>query len=96
MLLALAILAGAALALAAGLTIALVRQQTRHNAYTAQLLAAFRDERAALINKVSAPDRLMSEGRPVPKVKPRRTPEQAREYAQIGTVAPPRDPAPDA
>lgn len=87
---------GLALLLAAGLTVALVRQQTRHNAYTAQLLGAFRDERAALINKVSAPERPIPDGRPVPKVKPRRTPEQAREYAQIGTVAPPRDPVPDA
>lgn len=90
-------LAVAALALlvAGGLTVALVRQQARHDRYTAQLLDAFRQERAQLINKITTPERAMPDGRPGPKVVQRRTPEQQREFARVGTVAPPRDPKPD-
>lgn len=80
------------LLLAAGALAALVAQQERHNRYTAQLLAAFREERAQLINKVAAPDRVMPDGRGLPAVKSRRSPENARDYARIGMVAPPRDP----
>lgn len=92
MIVALASLAAAALLLAAGLAAALVRQQTRHDAYTTTLLEAFRSERAQLLNKVTAPERPMPDGRPTPKITQRRSPAQVRELARVGTVSPPRDP----
>ncbi|MGH3881531.1 MAG: hypothetical protein ACRDSK_31280 [Actinophytocola sp.] len=76
------------------LVVLLVRQQERHNQYTARLLAAFREERAQLLNKISAPQRPMPDGRPTPKVAPRRSPANAREHARVGTVRPPRPPGP--
>lgn len=86
-----AALTALSLLLAAGLAVALVRQQARHNQYTAGLLDAFRDERVQLINKISRPETpIPGRAKPV-AVQPRRTPEQAREFARVGTVAPPRD-----
>lgn len=92
MTLAALILAGAAVLLAGGLAVALVRQQDRQNAYTAQLLGAFREERAQLINKIDPHSRPIPTGRTVTKPQ-RRSQENVKDYARVGTVSPPRDPS---
>jgi hypothetical protein len=85
-----AALALLALILAAGLAVALVRQQDRHNRYTGQLLATFREERAELLNKVTRPEIPITGRRPTPVTTKQRSPEDVRERARVGTVAPPR------
>lgn len=75
--------------LVVALILALIRQSDRNVADHIALIDSFRAERAELINKIANPQAPMSTGRPAPKVTPRRTPENAREYARVGTVARP-------
>lgn len=67
-------------------------QQRRHSRELVGLFAAFREERAQLINKIVRPEQPIPDGRPTPTVRSRRTPESQRELSRVGTVAPPRPP----
>jgi hypothetical protein len=68
---------------------ALLWQQDRHTVLLCETHDAYRLERAQLLNKIARPETPMPDGRPVPKVTQRRTPGNARDFARVGTVAPP-------
>lgn len=87
MLIATLILAAAVLILAAGL----IGEQRLHSRHVIDLTQQHNEQLAQMANKITRPETPIGAPRPVPKVQQRRTVENARDYARVGTVAHARD-----